>query len=348
MVGDAAITENDGGHRRPAKRLPFLRVPSRCSPLHSVRRWPTLNRKGRPMAQLDPTSLKLFIRVVEEGTIAAAAEREHIVAAAISKRLSELEASLGVPLLRRTNKGVEPTAAGDALLALARRALHELDDIGVQMARYATGASGLVRVVANVSSIVQFLPAEIKSFLSDHPHIQVRLEEKVSPLVTKAVAENSADVGIFTVVPHGYPLETFPYHVDRLVVITPRDHPLGTPSEISFAQTLAYDYVGLHSDSAINLQLSRAANEQGRAVNLRIQVTSYDALCLMVAAGLGIGILPHAVAAQHATRLDLHTVALSDAWAQRELRICVRSFDALPAAGKLLVTHLSRRADASP
>jgi len=143
------------------------------------------------MAQLDPTSLKLFIRVVEEGTIAAAAEREHIVAAAISKRISELEASLGVPLLRRTNKGVEPTAAGEALLALARRALHELDDIGVQMASYATGASGLVRVVANVSSIVQFLPAEIKSFLSAHPHIQVRLEEKVSPLVTKAVAENS-------------------------------------------------------------------------------------------------------------------------------------------------------------
>ena len=125
------------------------------------------------------------------------------------------------------------------------------------MASYATGASGLVRVVANVSSIVQFLPAEIKSFLGAHPHIQVRLEEKVSPLVTKAVAENSADVGIFTVVPHGYPLETFPYHVDRLVVVTPRAHPLGTLSEISFAQTLAYDYVGLHSDSAINLQLSR-------------------------------------------------------------------------------------------
>jgi DNA-binding transcriptional LysR family regulator len=293
------------------------------------------------MAQLDPVSLKLFISVVEQGTIAAAAEREHIAAAAISKRISEIEASLQVELLRRTNKGVAPTAAGEALLALARHALYELDDIAVQMRSYASGASGLVRVVANVSAIVQFLPAEIKHFMSAHPQVQVRLEERVSSQVIKAVAENAADVGVFTVVPHGYDLQTFPYHRDRLVVVTPRTHALAHTDALWFAQTLEHDYVGLHSDSAINQQLGAAANQQGRALRLRIQVTSYDALCLMIAAGLGIGIMPHAVATQHTARLALHTIALHDAWALRELRIGVRDFEALPAAGKLLVRHLS-------
>ena len=63
------------------------------------------------MPRLDPASLKLFVRVVEEGTVAAAASCEHIAAAAVSKRLSEIESALRTPLLLRTNKGVEPTAA---------------------------------------------------------------------------------------------------------------------------------------------------------------------------------------------------------------------------------------------
>lgn len=92
--------------------------------------------------RLDPTSLKLFVCVVEEGTIAAAAERSHSAAAAVSKRVSELEAVLRTQLLTRTNKGVEPTAAGSALLNIARRALHELDEVCGQRQPLATQSIG--------------------------------------------------------------------------------------------------------------------------------------------------------------------------------------------------------------
>ena len=102
--------------------------------------------------KLDPISLKLFICVVEEGTIAAAAERSHIAAAAVSKRVSELENVLQAQLLKRSNKGIEPTAAGIALLRLARRALHELDDVFLQMQEYASGLRGQIRLFADISS----------------------------------------------------------------------------------------------------------------------------------------------------------------------------------------------------
>ncbi|MGF6769894.1 DNA-binding transcriptional LysR family regulator [Paraburkholderia sp. GAS199] len=292
------------------------------------------------MPTLDPLSLKLFISVADAGTIAAAAEREHIAAAAVSKRISEIEALLGVPLLRRTNKGVETTAAGDRLVALAHRALHQLDDIAVQMRDYASGVSGLIRIAANVSSVAQFLPRDIQSFAAQHPRIQIHLDERPSTAVVKAVADNAVDIGIFTSVPHGYEVQTFPYHNDRLTLVMRDDHPLAQHEAIAFAQTLDFEYVGLPAETAISQQLTRAAHAQARAVNLRIQVTSYDAQCLMIAAGLGLGVMPQTVAQQQASTLGLTLVPLTDAWVDRDLLIAVRSLDALPVACRMLVTHL--------
>jgi DNA-binding transcriptional LysR family regulator len=293
------------------------------------------------MPPLDPLSLRLFIAVAEAGTIAAAAEREHIAAAAVSKRISEIEGALGVALLRRTNKGVAPTEAGERLIALAHRALHQLDDIEVQMRDYSSGVSGLVRMAANISSIVQFLPREIQSFAAQHPHIRIQLEEKSSTLVVRAVADNAADLGIFTSVPHGYPVQSFPYHTDNLVLVTPPGHALADVESIAFADALGFEFVGLPADTAISQQLTRTANELARAVRVRIQVTSYDSQCLMVAAGLGLGVMPLAVAQQHAQSSMLGIVMLTDAWAKRELLICVRSLEALPPACRMMVAHLA-------
>lgn len=292
------------------------------------------------MLRLDPTSLKLFVRVVEEGTIAAAAEREHIAAAAVSKRLSELESALRTSLLIRTNKGVEPTAAGLALLALARRVLHELDQIPVHMQSYTSGVRGLVRICASMSAITQFLPADIKSFLGDYPDVQMQLEEKLSNAVTKAVAENSADIGIFTAAPHGQQLETFKYHSDRLVLCTPSNHRLASRKALSFSEALGEDIVGMHTGSAIGVQLALAASLAEQALSLRIQVTSFDALCMMISCGLGVGVLPERVARRNAERLEIKLVTLTDAWAHREFKICVRSSESLPVAASLLVKHL--------
>lgn len=294
--------------------------------------------------RVDPVSLKLFVSIVETGTIAAAAEREHVAASAVSRRISELEAALKITLLRRTNKGVEPTPAGLALLNLARGVLHSLDEIGAQMAEYATGVRGQVRLAANLSAITQFLPGEIRRFLALHPQVQIHLEELISTRVPKAVAENQADIGIFAHVPFGQDVETYRYHSDRLVLITPREHPLAGRETVRFAETLDYDCVGLHVGSAINLQLVKAATDLDRTVRMRIQVTSYEALCLMVETGLGIGFLPEAVARRYLGTLEITQVRLDDAWAERELKLCVRAYASLPAAARMLLDHLRQDA----
>jgi DNA-binding transcriptional LysR family regulator len=292
------------------------------------------------LSRLDPRSLRLFIRVLEEGTIAAAAAREHMAAAAVSKRLSELEETLRTTLLRRTNKGVEPTAAGLALRNLARAALHGLDDVYVQMRDYAAGVRGRVRVCAHLSAIVQFLPGEIASFLAGHPCIDIALEASASELTVKAVAENLVDIGVCVAMAHPEPVQAFPYHRDRLSLIVPAGHVLAGRRSVSFVDTLDFEYVGVRQGSASDIRLMERAAEHKRALKQRIEVSGYDALCHMVHAGLGIAILPKGVAAPYLKALQIRLIPLHESWAERELKVYVRRYETLPVAARMLVDHL--------
>lgn len=292
-----------------------------------------------PRMKLDPVSLRLFVSVVEEGTIAAAARREHIAAAAVSKRLSELEELLDSRLLNRTNKGVTPTDAGMSLLFMARSALNNLNDIVVQMRDYSNGTRGSVQVLANISAITQFLPGLIKSFMALYPLINVVIEEQQSLTITKAVAENRAEVGIFTRLPHGADIEVFPFRQDRLVLIVPADHPLAARQSVRFSETLDHAYVALRSGTHLNFQLIKAANDVGRSLRIRMEVASYDALFLMVQAGIGVGIMPEGSAGIYHLN-GAKIIQIEDEWASRELSVCVRSRAGLSAAGELFLQHL--------
>jgi DNA-binding transcriptional LysR family regulator len=290
--------------------------------------------------KIDPKTLRLFTAVIEVGTIAGAAQREHIASSALSKRIRDLEHAIGTPLVSRDNKGILPTAAGRTLLDLARRVLNEFDGIYTQMREYASGAKGHVRIFANISSITQFLPTELQSFLAAHPGVQVRLEDQVSSAIVQAVADNSADVGILVAGPAIDGLEFFPYRADQLALIAPHGHPLTSRRAVCFADTLDFDYVGLHTTSNTNAQLIHAASEIQRSLRFPVRVKSYDALSLMVEAGLGLGVLPRTIAESYARALRIRVITLEEAWANRTLAICVRSYASLPVAARLFVDHL--------
>lgn len=177
---------------------------------------------NRHPMKLDPISLRLFVAVMEESAIARAAAREHIAPSAASRRLAELESQLQVELFTRSNRGSVPTAAAYALLNMARGVLNDLDGIGEQMREYGSGLRGHVRVMANISAITQFLPSQLQRFLDQHPHVDVRLQERVSSDIARAVADNEADIGILNQGSYGEKIRLRPYRRDRLIVIVPR------------------------------------------------------------------------------------------------------------------------------
>jgi DNA-binding transcriptional LysR family regulator len=290
--------------------------------------------------QFDFRDLEHFIAVAETGSIARAAERCHTVASAVSKRLSDLEESSGTALLVRGAKGVELTAAGHAFLARARSVLHQAELLDDELRRHASGARGHVRVFANISAIVEFLPVALASFLAKYPDIHIHLEEHVSSAIASGVADNLADFGILSALASIDGLTMTPFRSDELVVVLKPDHPLGKRDVLSFSDIVELPLVGLHANSALHNLLARAATDEGKPLNFLIRVTSFDAVCAMVAAGLGISIIPKAAAAPYTAQLRLRALPLTDAWAKRQLFICTRTNTTLPSAAQHLLDHL--------
>ena len=292
------------------------------------------------LRRLDLTTLQLFLAVFEEGTLTRAAEREAIAVSAASKRLLELEQAVGAVLFERKARGMELTPAGETLLHHARRVLRDVENIGIELAEHASGVRGYVRMMANLSAIVEFLPEDLRAFISVHDQIKIDLEERPSGGIVEGVADSLVDLGICSGDADTRGLETTHYRHDRLCIVTPDDHPLAHRERVAFADTLDFDHIGLHSASSINMRTHLAARQAGRALRLRIHVPGFDAVCRMVQAGMGVGVLPQQVFEAMGRQLGLAAVPLDEEWAARSLVIVVRDSDALSPVSRLLFDHL--------
>jgi DNA-binding transcriptional LysR family regulator len=298
--------------------------------------------------RLDLTSLQLFVAVCELGSIGKAAEREFIAASAVSKRLSDLEAVLDTTLLYRHTRGVSLTPAGQSLLHHARSVLFGLEKMQAELSEYADGVRGHVRMHANISAVVQFLPEDLGAFAREHPQVKIDLQEHLSSEVARAVHEGAADIGVCNTqgLALGAQLAQRPYRRDELVLVTPRSHPLAKERKLAFEDTLEFDHVGLHSNSSVYVAMREAAAAVGRTIRLRIQVTGLEAMCRMIHNGLGVGIMPRRAFELMQGIGELKCVRLSDDWAVRDINLVARDFDALPLTARTLVEHLQARAAA--
>ena len=292
--------------------------------------------------RIDLTSLQLFVAVCELGSIGKAAEREFIAASAVSKRLSDLEATLGTALLYRHTRGVDLTPAGESLLHHARSVLFSLEKMQGELSEYADGVRGHVRVHASMSAIVQFFPEDLGAFTRRHSQIKIDLEEHLSTEVVRAVQEGAADLGICNTANGVGELQTRAYRTDQLVLIVPRRHALYAQGAINFESSLDYDQVGLHSTSSIYLAMRQAAAAVNRTIKLRIHVTGLDAMCRMIHNGLGVGVMPQrAFELMHGVG-ELESIVLLDDWAARQIQLVARDFSTLPVTARLLVDHLTQ------
>ncbi len=287
----------------------------------------------------DLVSLALFVRVAETRSITKAAEASHIALAAASRRMSLLEHQYGVKLLTRTARGAELTPAGKAALHRARQILAHADQLKSDMSEYASGGKGHVRIQASASAISQFLPADLATFATLAPQVVIALEERFSGEIVQALREGATEVGVIMAGTPMDGLEWFEYKVDQLVAVVPRKHTLRSRSVV-FSSLLDYDFVALESATAITRLLVDQAAVARKPLRARIQVHSFAALCKMIEAGLGIGILPEGAAKPFVAAKQLRVVALSDPWAKRHMYVCVRDYESLPAIARKLVDHL--------
>lgn len=290
--------------------------------------------------RFDLTDLGLFIHVLESGSITAGAERAHLALASASARIRGMEEALGVPLLQRGRRGVAPTAAGRALLHHARTIRQQVEHLRGDLGQYAGGLKGHVRLLGNSAALSEFLPEVLAAFLAACPQVDVDVEERLSHEIVAAIAAGLGDIGIVADSVDTGELETYPFRADRLMLACPPGHALAAEAGVAFAETLSHDCVGLTEGSALPAFLAEHGARSGRTPRYRVRLGNFDALCRMVAAGVGIGVVPISAAQRCARSMALAVVPLTDPWATRQLLLCLRRLEALPPYARQLVAHL--------
>ncbi len=290
--------------------------------------------------RFDLADLALFRHVVEAGSITRGAERANLALAAASTRIRNMEDALGVALVVRGRTGVTPTPAGRTLLQHARTLLRQAERLHEDLGAYGGGLAGQIRVLSNTNALTEFLPEALSSFLATHPNVNVDLEERLSDVIVGLIAEGVADIGVVAGTVDAGGLETYPFRQDRFVLVVAQDHPLARRAKIGFEDVLDHDFVGLDRASALQRFLAGKAVRIGRPLRLRVQLRSFDGVCRLVECKVGIGIVPETTARRVAKTMAIAVVPLMDAWAERELTICIRSLAELPLYARQLVEHL--------
>ena len=287
----------------------------------------------------DLVSLALFVRAVDAKSLSKAAGQSHIALAAASRRIALLEHRYGVQLLYRSSQGVQVTPAGMALALHARQMIEQAEKLHADLSDYAKGVKGHIRIKANTSAITQFLPKDLAEFAVNYPDVKLELEESRSHEIAQALREGKADIGVVMDGVGFDGLDAYEYRRDRLVAVVPRGHALRA-RQSAFEKLLKYDLVALESSAAMMRLLSDAASAAGHPMRLRVQVKSFEAVCKLVQAGLGIGVLPEAAALDFAPLMGLRLIRLTDEWAARHMYVCVRNLESLPTIGRKLVEQL--------
>jgi DNA-binding transcriptional LysR family regulator len=295
--------------------------------------------------RFDLVTLNLVLAIAESGNITRAAEREHLALAAASKRLKDLETRLGVALFERRARGVEPTEAGRALVRHIRRLNASLHALESEVVEFSRGIKGHLRVAANAAAIAECLPADLAAFSREHPQIRISLEDLTSHDVQTAVAEGRADVGVFAPPATDKRLATWPYRAGELAVVLPRGHALTRArGPLRFDALLDNDIVGLHIGASVHELMLQRALERGRTLNARLQVRGFDAIAQLVGEGLGVAVLPAAVAERFARLFAIAVRPLAEPWARRRYLLAAQRQEVLPAVVQRFVDTLARAA----
>ncbi|MDM0103565.1 LysR family transcriptional regulator [Variovorax sp. J22R24] len=297
--------------------------------------------------RFDLTDLRLFVHIVDAGTITNGAAQTHMTLASASQRVLGMEGDLGTPLLLRSRQGVRPTEAGHTLVHHARLVLEQMERLRGELGEYGGGLQGHVRLLCNTSAMTEHLPEALGSFLAQHPRVSVELEEQGSTDIVDAVRAGLCDIGIVSDAVDVEGLQGFVFRRDDLVLIVPRGHALARRRRVALAEVVDGRFIGLAEGSPLQEHVALHARRLGKRLNYRVRVSSFEAVCRMVGQGIGVGIVPRAAADRSPSLMHFRRIAIAEAWAARCLLACVREVDALPLNARRMLEHLLAQAPVS-
>lgn len=286
------------------------------------------------------TDLRLFLEIAQAGSLSAGAAAIFITASSASYRLKNLEQALGTSLFERTSRGMELTSAGETVLLHVRDMFEGLERMQGDVGRFLSGIKGHVRLIANSSSLNGFVTPSLGRFLVMNPGIDADIEERQSEAIPAAILAKEADIGIFAGTTDAKGLILHPYAIDRLVLVVPPDHPLTAAGEARFGATLDFDFVCMSRSSSNYQFLREICQKLGKPLKARLHAHSFEAVLSLVAAGVGVALVPSSMLGAKPQGCEFAVVELAEPWALRELNLVVRQDARFPIHIQDFVRHL--------
>ncbi|MGE4434754.1 LysR substrate-binding domain-containing protein [Achromobacter sp.] len=294
----------------------------------------------------DLADLRLFIHIAESPSLTQAAKRAHLSLAAVSVRIKALENQFNTRLLYRDSRGVEITPAGQRLLQHARVIMRQVDHLKHDFQEQADGDAGHIRIFANTTAVTEFMPDILAQFLAGHPGVTVDLQERLTRDIVRGVLDGTTDLGIVAGPVDAPELQTIHFSTDRLVLVVPNGHALQGQDKVKLADAVRYPFITMHEGSTLVAFLRDQLERVGQRLPQRIQLYSFDSICRMVQAGVGVGVIPDSAARRYGAEMKLQVVELDEPWVVRERKLLVRDIDALPGCARELIGQIRQPAAA--
>ena len=208
--------------------------------------------------------------------------------------------------VKRRRRGIELTAAGESLRDHARLIMHNVDMMRGDLAAYASGVRASVHLLANTSGLSEHLPKALAGFLREHPDISLDVEERESTDIVAAIASGAADLGFAAEHAAAGEFRAVPVQRGPLGAGGAAARRFGQPARsIDFTEVTDRDFVGLTNSTALQVHIAKHAARLGVRLRVRARLRDFDAICQMVAAGVGIAVVPEAAARRCARSMPI-------------------------------------------
>ena len=281
--------------------------------------------------------LRYFVAVAEERHFGRAAERLHMAQPPLSQQIRQLEAELGVTLLRRTTRRVDLTDAGSAYLERARGILAAVDEAGIEAQRVDQGIVGRLVIGCVGSATYSLLPALARTLREEQPGIDFSFRgEMLVPDQVEALLDGSIDLALLRPPVDEPALEVRPLRKDRLIVAVPEGHRLAARRRVRVADLRDEDLV-MHparGRSVMHGLVESLCRDAGFRPRIRHEVAETSTLVTFVAAGLGVAVVPEPVGTLGV--VGVVYVPLAAAGSGVELAVALRSGDERPHIARAL------------
>lgn len=299
--------------------------------------------------KFDIADARVFLAAHRNGNLYQAAAENNVVTTAVSMRIKRLEARFEVKLFERTGRGVRPTLAGDMFAAHCEKMLTFAADAETAMAAFVRGESGVIRMHSNTHLLSEYLPRALGPFLSQHPDVEILLNDRPSLETVPELLDGTVHLGIVTSETDLRNLDTAFLLHETLVVICPPNWEIARTATgaVRYDSLLDHNIIGMPERSAFTQIMQRQAIELGRDLRFRLHLASFYAVAQLVSGGGGCAIMPLSAARRCRTAVQFDCYPMADAWAERELYLATRSLAQLPTYARYLYEHLVKFAETS-